>query len=440
MVDFRPFKGISYDTKISGPLGNLICPPYDIISESSEQDLLERNSFNMVRLELAGTPEPLSQQRYLDAAIAFRSWLHQGVLIKDDVPSYYLLAQQFNYDQKLLTRYSLFGVLHLEDFGTNILPHEATKPKAKADRLALIEACAANFSPILGLHNDPHSHVSSICKRVSGTSPSKCFIDENGHTQRLWQISDLSDIGVIQEALGSTQVYIADGHHRYETALAYSKLHTPASSSADFASQFVMACLTSFDDAGLLILPYHRIVKSMDSQTLGEFSNRLLQVFHHASLPADKRSPDLLDSVLEQSDPTGPTFGLISSKDRLPFLLRLSDHPEVKKCLSSQGAPLLRNVDPWVLDRLLFKPVFGEKTAEYVEAVSSSKDAYKMAQTGESQFSFILRGVPPKTFKQVLDAGLLLPAKSTYFHPKLPSGILIHSLEGTNAEVANGES
>jgi uncharacterized protein (DUF1015 family) len=417
MVDFRPFRGVRYAGS-AGSLADLICPPYDVISESQEQELLARSPHNMVRLELAELSGPPPADRYERAAGEFARMKQEGVLKQDDVASYYLLRQRFSIGGVPQERLGLLGALRLEELGGAVLPHEDTAAGPKQDRLSLMEATSANFSPIMMLFRDADRRVAQVTQRVAATSPYADFVVE-GQGYTIWLISDPADVQTVHDALESQPTYIADGHHRYETAVGYGKR-------VGGGSETVLTCLISFDDPGLLIQPYYRVVHGLDDQKLGQMRNLLATLF--TAIPAVDPAPAELDAAIANLAQDQVALGVVE-QGKAPVLLTPADDTVPAPDATLPPLEQAKAVEANVLQELLFRPVMGDKFPENVAYVHDPVEAARMVESGEAQIAFFIKGVPADVFEVVVGAGIRLPRKSTYFHPKLPSGLVINPLD-----------
>jgi uncharacterized protein (DUF1015 family) len=417
MVDFRPFRGVRYAGS-AGSLADLICPPYDVISESQEQELLARSPHNMVRLELAELSGPPPADRYERAAGEFARMKQEGVLKQDDVASYYLLRQRFSIGGVPQERLGLLGALRLEELGGAVLPHEDTAAGPKQDRLSLMEATSANFSPIMMLFRDADRRVAQVTQRVAATSPYADFVVE-GQGYTIWLISDPADVQTVHDALESQPTYIADGHHRYETAVGYGKR-------VGGGAETVLTCLISFDDPGLLIQPYYRVVHGLDDQKLGQMRNLLATLF--TAIPAVDPAPAELDAAIANLAQDQVALGVVE-QGKAPVLLTPADDTVPAPDATLPPLEQAKAVEANVLQELLFRPVMGDKFPENVAYVHDPVEAARMVESGEAQIAFFIKGVPADVFEVVVGAGIRLPRKSTYFHPKLPSGLVINPLD-----------
>ena len=422
MADFRPFRGIRYNSAVAGPLDSLICPPYDVISLAQERDLLGRSPHNMVRLELAETHDTPAPERYSNATGHYQQWLEEKVLLQDEDPGYYLLRQQFIFQGATLERYSLLGALKLEHFGSGVLPHENTAEGPKQDRLALMEACQANFSPIMGLIRDDAKTVASVRNRTMAKMPEAEFAGDDGQQYALWRIVEPDQILAINQAVASQPVYIADGHHRYETAITY------RDQAGNDAAAYIMMSLTSFDDPGLLLLPYHRVLKELPPPLFVQIRDRIQQVFFTQPASLDAGSPEAIERLVAQEGIDHPAMALVGPGGEGPFLLTVGNPDLVDRYVPQDAIPSLREIDAWILEAVILRPIMGDDLSTYVEYLHDGQAVLQMMAERKAHMALFLRAVPMDVFQQVVGAGVRLPRKSTYFFPKLPSGVVINSL------------
>jgi uncharacterized protein (DUF1015 family) len=406
-------------------MDTLICPPYDVISAQHERELLARSPHNIVRLELAelrsgSTPA----SRYTDAASAYASMLADGVLRRDDAPAYYVLRQRFTKRGARRERVGLLGALRLEELGTGVLPHEDTAAGPKVDRLALMKATAANFSPLMMLYRDDSGSVAGALSSAMASAPS-VDVEVDGEELALWPVSDPAAIGVVRDALAANPVYIADGHHRYETALVYRDLRA----SLDEASIFVLTCLIAFDDPGLLIQPYYRVVHDLSETQISHLRELLAKLFVSKPAGESAAGPAGLDAAVAAAAEGRVVLGLVEAGEP-PALLSAADGSVPSPDAAAPPADQARAVEALVLQDLLLRPVVGDAFPDHVAYVHDPAEAMAMVERGEGQMAFFIKGVPTDVFETVVGAGIRLPRKSTYFHPKLPSGIVINPLDG----------
>ncbi len=422
MVDFYPFKAIRYGID-AGLMSDLICPPYDVISQDQEAALLRRNPNNMVRLELSELGSKPQANRYSDAASAFQKMQDTQVLVQDETESYYILRQKFLSKGFTKERIAILGVLRLEELGENVLPHENTAPGPKEDRLALMQATNANFSPLMMLYQDPDQIITTLIKSIVVKVPTADFIaDDIGYT--LWTVTAQAEIDLIRGVLEKQQVYVADGHHRYETALIHAK---DAASTKNHPANFMLTALIDFEDEGLEILPYYRVIHSASEAELKKIRELLNALFVSRPLGIDDYSADVLDSIVATIGQNQVVLGVVE-KNLSPVLLTPANDiiPEPDPDATPQTQA--RSVEAFVIQEMILKPVFGENFADHVLYVHEGEEAIDIVNSGAGQVAFFIKGLPSEVFQAVVQAGIRLPRKSTYFSPKLPSGIAINSL------------
>ena len=416
MVDFRPFRAVRY-AESAGPLDSLICPPYDVILPPDEQELLARSPYNMVRMELAELTGPAPAERYTAAAAALQSMLAAGVLVRDDSPGYYVLRQRFRVNGVDRSRITLLGALRLEELGTRVLPHEDTAPGPKEDRLELMRTARANFSPLMMLYHDESGTVGRTLATVTSEPPAADFT-VGGEDYTVWVVSAPDVTATIAGALAAEDVYIADGHHRYETALTYQR----EAANVGEAGGFVLTGLIGFDDPGLLILPYYRVVHNATPAQLAKLREILSLYF--VARPAGVAAGDAsaLDAVVATLGQGQVTLGVVDKGRPLQVLTPANDIiPEPDPEASPQTQ--MRSVEAFVLQEMLLRPVFGDAFPDHVAYVHEGEQAMEMVERGDGQVAFFVKGLPPDVFKSVVGAGIRLPRKSTYFYPKLPAAL-----------------
>lgn len=424
MVDFRPFRAVRYAAG-AGPLADLVCPPYDVISPAAERELLARSPHNMVRMELAELHGPAPADRYANAAAALRSMLRSGVLAQDERPGYYVLRQRFPLHGAERERVSLIGALCLEELGAGVLPHEDTAPGPKEDRLALMRAARANFSPLMMLYRDSSGAVrETVAAAVAG--PPEAEFTRDGEGYALWRIASAAAQGTIAGALADQPVYVADGHHRYETALAY---RDEIAAGEEDASRSVLAALIEFDDPGLVILPYYRVVQGAAQDELAKLEQLLSLYFVSRPAGTAPGAAAALDAVVAALGQGQAVLGTVE-RGVPPRLLTPANDIIPEPDPEAPPRTQMRSVEAFVLQEMLLRPVFGDAFPAHVEYVHDGAEAMEMVERGEGQIAFFVKGLPADVFQAVVGAGLRLPRKSTYFHPKLPSGAVINLLDG----------
>ena len=435
MADVRPFRGFRYNPSVVGDPSDLVCPPYDIISPPEEQDLLRHSPYNAVRLELREHQpgEPADEPRYARAAATFRRWVDDGVLVRDGSPTMYLVEGEFAYRGASRRRRGLMTVVRLEPFERGIvMPHEYTRPGPKLDRLALMREAHTNFSPIMSLYRDPDGVIAGLLERTRQNRPdvTAAFGDQSHYN--MWAIADVDLLSRISQAMAPLQVFVADGHHRYETALQYrdelEAVEGPLPPNA--AARFMMMELIAMEDQGLLVLPYHRLVSGLSQEEIGSLRRRLEQFFQTEPIELDRGSAEAMAASMERALAQRPkdevavaALGLEGGRAHL-LTLRQDLSP-------GHDAPSLERCDVWVLHQKALRPALGEEgEGAAVAFVHDSVEAVERVLTGEAQVALLLRPLPMDLFREVVGKGERLPPKSTYFYPKLPTGLVVNLLEG----------
>jgi uncharacterized protein (DUF1015 family) len=430
LATIRPFHGVRYDPAIVGPLANVICPPYDVISPAGQRELYERSPQNVVRLELgraAATDTPVNN-RYTRAAADYRSWLDSGALRVESSPSLYLYDEVFSLSGNRITRRSLVAPVRLARWEENVvLPHEHTLPKPKADRLQLLRATQTQFSPLLVVYDDPGGIAKTLADVAAGPPIANFDVPEGSlaaaaTTHRLWQIADQATIARLTAAWEPLRLYIADGHHRYETALAYRDERRKAGSETDGPADYVLMALVEANDPGLVVLPTHRVIRGISNLDANAILRRLADTFVVEGFVADDpaaRAP------ASGSRTSFAVLGLTPGA-----MHRMTVRPDVELARALPDVPpVLRELDTLILQRLILEPILGISTdeAEFGASVQFTRDpdeALHAYTTGEAQLVFFLSSTPLDRIREAMRAGARMPQKTTYFYPKPVTGLV----------------
>ena len=392
MAVVTPFQAFRYDAARVGGLKNVIAPPYDVISAAEQAALYDRSEHNVVRLILAReTPRAAASAR----ALAY--WVASHVLVRDDEPALYLYRQTFHVPGGgERTREGVLGRLRLETFASGLVrPHERTFPGPKADRLALLQATGAYLSPIFGLYAGAGPSLREVYASVAATAPLEDVTDSGGEVHRVWRIADPAVVAGIAEALAPESILIADGHHRYETALAHRDEGGPS---------HVLAYLADMHDPGLVILPTHRLVRGALPMNAGALEARLREDFgvepHRAGAP---RGAGEIDCILP---------------DRR---LRLRAREGALRRIAHLPAPL-RALDVALFQHAILEPILGLQTHGLA---FTHDDAEAIAAVpGDAAAAFLVNPPSIDAVRAVCLAGEVMPEKSTYFYPKLADGLV----------------
>jgi uncharacterized protein (DUF1015 family) len=404
--EIRPFAGITYRVD-EGALARVLAPPYDVITPDLQRRLYERDPRNIVRVVLGRTAGAAG---YEEAAQAFRGWLQAGVLAPDAQPALYVLEQQFDLEGVGRRRRGLLARFRAEDPGGSILPHEQTRQAARDDRYLLLKATRANFSPIFLMASDPSRALTRALAADASGAPASSYRDEQGVQHRLWRVTDAAAVARYQEALARSRAYIADGHHRYATALRWRDEVGPQGA-------WTLGYFTPLDDPGLLVLPYHRVLAQGPSF---EQARDLLRPLFLLSDAADARQ-----AARAAAQSTMPyAFGLAEPGGRALVAEAL---PEAEDLLPHTAPPALRVLDTFFAHEALLPRVL-RVPPEAVGFVHTLEHAREALQDGSARLALLLRPPSVRQIVDVSEAALSMPAKSTFFFPKLPSGLVIHPL------------
>jgi len=426
MVEVVPFNGLRYNEEKSGPLAELIAPPYDVIRPNMQEELYARNPYNVVRLILGKQFEDDndSNSRYTRSAKDFTDWQSKDILKEDAEPSFYVYSQEYTFNGQTNNRIGFFARVRLEDFDKgNICPHEMTLAKAKRDRAQLIRACRANFSPVFSLFSDPGGTIDGKLAKII-EQPPLTEIDEDSVIHRIWKVNDTETVQFLSGSFKDKKVYIADGHHRYETSLAYHKEH--GAEVPD--SAHVMMFLTNLDAQSLAIYPIHRQLKCPAPFNRQTFIKQLEPYFNVESLPKDQTA-DQLTTLLEKTGKDGITFcAYLGQGDAL--LLKLKDIEKVVPFMKDDSNDL-KVLDVYQLHTLVLRELLGIDTRkpehqQYITYNVRTAESMANVDAGTFDLVFFMNSTRMDQVRELAERGIRLPQKATYFYPKLLSGLVIN--------------
>ena len=441
MAKLSPFQGVLYDPTVAGTIQDVVAPPYDVIEAESQNALYARNPHNVIRLELGmENPDdgPL-QNRYTRAARHLQDWLKSGALRRDSQPAIYPYTIEYrppSGDATVVPRVlkSFLSVMELEDFGPGrVLPHEDTRVMAKTDRLNLIEACRANFSPIVSLFSDPGGHVFMPIEKVIGSQPPRIeFEDNDGFRQRVWTITDRDLIQDLTAAIKSKPLFIADGHHRYETALTYRNMRREhAGSESPLGGrpwEGVLMLCASLEDPGLTILPTHRLFTT-PVPPITEIQQRLAGQFTIEEFPFDadeeKESRARFLRGLRERGRWQQTFGLAMRGMSSYVLLILRPGNQTSDSVSPCDRLDVSVLHTHILRRLSTS----ELTEHSMLYTKDEEEALDLVRLGTAEAAFLLNPTKVSEVSAVASAGERMPHKSTYFFPKPLTGLVMRVME-----------
>ncbi|MBU1170561.1 MAG: DUF1015 domain-containing protein [Proteobacteria bacterium] len=440
MARIVPFKGILYNKDKVGELADVVAPPYDVISEEKQHVLYDRHDTNVVRLILGKMYEDDSPEnsRHTRAAEFFTAWQAQGILSRDDKPALYLSSVSFHVEEKTVTRYGLITQVMLETFDKGvILPHEQTFSKVKSERLGLMKICKANFSQIFSIYSDQCGILDALKHAVEGKKPAIDVVDDVGERHCLWKITDAPVITWVQEQMNDKKLFIADGHHRYETALTYRDFlkETDPSFSDDHPANAIMMYLTSMEDPGLIIFPTHRLLNHVDPQSLSQLIEKARVYFDVEEIPFADHFETSLERFRKalKANQDRTTLGVLIKNHKTFYVLSLKPGVMDEKFEGVIPATL-RGLDVTVLTQLVLLDMLNlsqaaldeEKLITYSE---SDRHAAEAVIKGKCEVAFILNSTKISQVQDIAESGQTMPRKTTYFYPKALTGLVFNTLK-----------
>ena len=440
MARIIPFRGIFYNPDKIHNLGDVTIPPYDVISKQEQLDFHNRHPYNIIRLTLGKQVENDTNINnwHTRAAGFFNDWLSKNILVRDNSPSLYLTSVEFSSENKTITRYGLIALVGLEPFNRGIvIPHEKTFSRVTAERFELIKTCHANFSPIFGIYSDQNNILGSLKDAAGAKAPDMEFIDSHSLKHRLWRITDTSAHSHITDAMKEKKLLIADGHHRYETALKYRDRISEIDPgfSADHPANYVMMYLSSMEDPGLIILPAHRMLKDVQDSDLTTFIKKAENYFEIKTIPFNKKNRENARMQFISALKSNSSKNIIGVfiKNRAEFYLLTLKTQIMEQMFGKEISASLLNLDVTVLTRLVLMKILGfdQSMLDNVKSITYSsceKQAIEEVATGKSDISFILNPTKIEQVRDIARQGLIMPRKSTYFYPKVITGQVINRL------------
>jgi uncharacterized protein (DUF1015 family) len=423
MADVQPFRALHYDLGVVGSLQSVIAPPYDVIDPEQRAALAARSEHNVVAVDLP--QDPLGGDPYEEAARLLGLWKRQGAVVRDERPAMWALQQDYTGpDGSARTRRGLFARVRVEDYGPGrIRPHERTHPGPKEDRLRLTRATQANLSPIFSLYDDPSGAAWGALQPHLGGEPWGEATDADGTVNRLWKVDDGAAVARVTMALADVELLIADGHHRYETARVYAE-----EIGGEGDHRYVLMCLVALQDPGLTIFPTHRLLDDVKDPAVQErLGTYLKETFEVTPIDAADLTPP------DDDDPARPIeFGYLDSHFGQAYRLTLKDQATADAALADYPEPY-RHLDTAVLEALVLKGVLGmtEESIAHLEGLGYSRtddEARELVRSGRYDCAFFLRSSPVKQVQEIAAAGVNMPPKSTFFYPKVPTGLMFNPL------------
>ena len=427
MAEIKPFKGLRYTEK-AGDISDLACPPYDIISSEEKIALLEKSPNSLIRLELPviGGSEDIEQ--YRSAGDTLRAWLREEILKRDEKDSIYIYEMDFSVQGKNYKVKGFVSLVKLEPFSKGIiLPHEETLSKAKTDRFNLMKVTGCNFSQIYSLYMDEDNSVFGLIEGASQKEPDTVFTDKDSVTHRMWCVDDSAFITELTAKMADKKLYIADGHHRYETALNYQK-YVENNLDETGSSDHVMMMLVNMENSGLVVFPTHRIVRDLPSFDYNAVCDKCKEYFDITPYLNREKG----EAGLEQAYREGKKAFVMFTGDNNYTLLVLKDI-SVMDTVIPEGCKALRQLDVSVLHSLVLERIFGidkENMAGQINLTytRSADEAIGAVDGQRANCCFLLNPTRVGEIREVAAAGDKMPQKSTYFYPKLTTGLVMNKI------------
>jgi len=412
LTQFLPFRGIVYDnSRVEG--SQVFAPPYDIISPPKLDELYQKSEYNIVRIDFGRetATDNESDNKYTRAAASLSQWLDEGILRRLDREAFYIYEAEYRYNGETRKLRGIIGRLKLVDLGDGVYPHEETHSKPKKDRLDLMRHCRANISPIFSLYNSPERIASRIIEETAVNSEAYLeAVDEWGIIHRIWIVDEEGAVKAISGDISGRPVFIADGHHRYETALAYrDEMRRAEGRAGEAPYDYVMMFLANISDPGLTILPTHRLVGKVPENVIDILSP-------HFEISAIDNNRDITRLLAEYPG----TIGMFHRAHKGFYLLR-AVAPDIE-----HKPPVLRELDVVVLHELIFKKLLR------TDIITYEMDSWRcidMVKQGRFDAAFFLSPTKVEEIEKVAVNSLRMPPKSTYFYPKLMTGTVINPFE-----------
>jgi uncharacterized protein (DUF1015 family) len=423
-------KGLRYNaSKVDA--NEVVTPPYDVIDANGQEGFYTKNPYNVIRLELGKVfPDDNEENnKYTRAAEFLREWISSGVLVHEDKPSVYLYEQEFEARGEKKIRSGFIAGVQANDYSKGeVLPHEETLPKHKADRLNLMKATLANFSPIFGLYADPGHTIETALNNAKGSqTPDAEVTDDQGVVNRLWVVSDENTVQTVVQQMTSKKIFIADGHHRYETAVNFGK---EMSAQGRPGFDYLMICLVNLYNEGLVVFPTHRVVKNIDNFDLNLLIDKLSDDFNVEEITG--LSLNEFITKLETKGQNAHAFGLYANSQY--YLISLKDENRLDDLVLEGRSAAWRRLDVSILHTLILEKLLGigsqqradESNLVYLRDDEATKAA---VDNGSAQLAFFMNSTRVEEVTDIATGGEKMPQKSTFFYPKVITGLVINDYQ-----------
>ena len=441
MATIIPFRGVLFNQARAGAITELVCPPYDIISHDEQQALYRKNPHNVIRLEygLESPGDTETDNRYTRAAATLDEWLRTDILRRDGSPALYIYEMEYRTGGKTKKVRGFICLVRIEDYESGVVkPHETTLSGPKTDRLNLLRACKAGFSQIYSLVSDSRGAIAGVL----GAATDKPLLEvkaADGVVHRIWRLADPGAIDVVVAAVSATPIFIADGHHRYDTALNYRNERRKAAGS--FTGQegynYVPMFLARIEDPGLTILPAHRALFNLADFHPRQFEEDLNRYFNIERIDFTKRTEQadrttVLDTMAHRADHTH-VFGMRVKGEHSYYVLTLRSEADLDAIIPDRSAAY-RRLDVSILHHLIIDKLLGirmetHKLGLNIEYIKDADAAVKRVETGEAEIIFLMNPTKVTEVRDVAAGGERMPQKATYFYPKLLTGLVMNVME-----------
>lgn len=443
MAEIRPFRAVRYNQEAIGDLSLVVAPPYDVIGDEERDHYHNRHPYNVIRLILNRPKKTDSdvEQPYVRSAEFFERWLAQRILVQDKAPGFYLYRQRYMLESRYRECTGLIARVRVEDFAEGvILPHEDIMPKPLEDRMRLLERTKANLDLVHTLYSDPDEKLKKPIMAEMDRFPLAQFQTEDGVAHDLWQVTEEGFARKMMRFFEKKPLYIADGHHRYQTAFEYSRRLKESGEEAgpDDPRHFLMMMIVEMENPGLSVLPVHRVVVAGEGRDAGRLLEGLREWFTVAEVevPRGSRSGQVYHLMRDLVDKglSGKAFGLfLPGPDRF-YLLTWRQELDPDRVIEGDLSNSYKNLDVTVLHKLVIERLLGipPDMRSVEENLIFSRDpleAVRLADSGRGAFVFLMNPTKVEQVRDIADHGEKMPQKSTYFHPKPCSGVLMNRID-----------
>ncbi|HEX3804997.1 MAG TPA: DUF1015 domain-containing protein [Solirubrobacteraceae bacterium] len=419
MADVQPLRALHYALQKTGGLQPVVAPPYDVIYSEGREALVAQSPYNVVEIDLPVAPD--GGDPYAHAAALLADWRDQGVVVQDEAPTIWPIEQDYvGPDGRARTRRGFLARVRVEDYGAGrIRPHERTHPGPKEDRLRLTRATQANLSPIFALFSDPEQRAWNALEPITTSTPWAQTADPDGTVNRVWRVEDPEAIAAVQEAVRPAELLIADGHHRYETARVYAE-----EVGGEGPHRYALMCLVALEDPGLTVFPTHRLLRNLTPEKRQALTEAIRRDFEMTPLASADELPPPENERLE--------LGYMDAHDKQPYRLTLKDQAAVDAALAERSEPY-RHLDTAVTEALLLKGALEmtDQQIDHLDGLGYARDdaqAIELVRSGEYDAALFMAPTPVHRVQDVAASGESMPPKSTYFFPKVPTGLVFNPL------------